>query len=409
MKRLSSGIAGLLALAACHSQPSSGTDTPAVAQAPATAVAAVADSPGASYRVYRGLLPGRADSITLHLVTAPQPRYDAGGISRYGSYYGADGHPYEVQSLSSAPDSVVLTDLSLEHSGPIREGNSAQPVWHLKLQPGGSLAGTDAAGRPLHLRQVPAPVGSLTFAVRCFADSLPAYPKDPTHSPRARLNLQALVPVSGPAALAANLLRDLRGDSLGNLPVPGLPTLYQQQRSLFFKDYRADVDTLQAHAEPGEQPSATLNYEDQSSVAVLFQQGNLLSLGFFSYAYSGGAHGSNGTTVASYDLHTGSRLRYRDIFLPAAATQLPALLEQAVRPLMGLKPGEALDSQLFVTKMPVTHNVCLTSGGALFVYEPYEIASYAQGEVRVFVPLTQLRGLLREGLPLPGTGSVAAR
>jgi hypothetical protein len=80
-----------------------------------------------------------------------------------------------------------------------------------------------------------------------------------------------------------------------------------------------------------------------------------------------------------------------------------------VRPLVGLGAGEPLDKALFVKKMPVTHNVFLTTGGVEFVYQPYEIASYAQGEVRVFLPLGQVRALLRPGLPLPGTANVATR
>jgi len=157
-----------------------------------------------------------------------------------------------------------------------------------------------------------------------------------------------------------------------------------------------------------ERPSATLNYEEQTSTQVLYQGDNLLSLGFFSYSYSGGAHGMHTTTGASYDLRTGRRLRYNDIFLPAAQAQLPALLAQAVRPLVDLKPGEPLDKALFVKQMPVTRNVFLTAGGVEFIYQPYEIASYAQGEVRVFLPLAQVRPLLRDGLPLP-SNAVARR
>jgi hypothetical protein len=56
--------------------------------------------------------------------------------------------------------------------------------------------------------------------------------------------------------------------------------------------------------------------------------------------------------------------------------------------------------------MRLTINACLTPGGALFAYVPYEITAYALGEVSVFVPLAELRPLLREGLPLP---NVAAR
>jgi len=152
-----------------------------------------------------------------------------------------------------------------------------------------------------------------------------------------------------------------------------------------------------------------MNYEDQTATYVLYQQGNLLSLGFFHYNYSGGAHGNYGTTGASYDLRTGRRLRYDGIFRPTAKAQLSALLGQAVRPLVGLAPSDPLDKQLFVKQMPVTHNVFLTAGGAVFTYQPYEIAAYAQGEVRVFVPMAKLRPLLREGLPLPATGTLATQ
>jgi len=62
-----------------------------------------------------------------------------------------------------------------------------------------------------------------------------------------------------------------------------------------------------------------------------------------------------------------------------------------------------------VKQMPVTHNVFLTNGGAVFTYQPYEIASYAQGELAVFVPLSELRPLLRGGLPLPTPGGLAVR
>lgn len=403
-------MAGLLGLAACNppttSTPATNATAPA-GQAP-TAAPVVSSSPGTAYQVYRGLLPGQADSSTLHLVTAPQPLYDAPGPSHHGSYYGTDGHPYELQSQPSAPDSLVLADLSLEHGA---SPTSPSPLWHLRRQPGGGLAGV-VAGQAVRLRPVAPPAGSLTFAVRYLADSLAAYPKAPT-SPKARFSRQALVPVGGAAtarqALEASILRDLRGDTLGTLPVPALPALIKQQRDTFYKEYRADIADVLATTSADERPSATLNYADQAATYVLYQQGNLLSLAFFSYTYSGGAHGMNGTRTASYDLRTGRRLRYDDIFRPTAAAQLPALLGQAIRPLLGLPAGAPLDKELFVSEMPVTHNVFLTAGGVEFCYQPYEIASYAQGEVRVFLPLAAVRSLLRQGLPLPGASPVAKR
>jgi len=405
----------LLALAACHTQTSQPTTTDATttADAPAAGQAAVTNSPGTDYQVYRALLPGQADSITLHLVSAPRSFNDAQTAGRYGSYYGSDGHPYSLMGQpSAAPDSVILFDASPEKAvGP--QGDDL--FWRLHRQPGqADLVGT-VGGQPVRLRAVAPAAGALTFAVRYLADSAAAFPKE-AKSPVGRISVQALVPLGGEEKAQTNLeesmLRDLRGDTLDGLPATTLVALYKQKRQEFFQDYRQDAtDSRPAPADTaGVGPYGIgMNYEDQTATYVLYQQGDLLSLGFFHYNFSGGAHGNYGTTPASYDLRTGRRLRYNDFFQPIAAQKLPALLGQAVRPLLNLGPSESLDKQLFVNKMPVTHNMYLTANGAIFVYQPYEIASYAQGEIRVFVPLSSLRPLLRDGLPLPAAAGVATR
>ena len=413
MKCSLGAFALLLGLAACHDTTKQPATTEAAgSSASATGGTAVTNSPGTDYRVYRGLLPGQADSITLHLVAAPRIFGEA-GTAHFGSYYGPDGHPYSLQGQpNAAPDSVVLFDTSPERAiAPT--GNDL--YWRLQRQPGaGDLAGT-VSGQPVRLRLLPPTAGALTFAVRYFADSAAAFPAE-AKSPKCHLSLQALVPVGGPAtarqALEASMLRDLRGDTLGGMPVGTLSGLYKQQRQQFIKEYREDA--IDRRPPPSDTAGIGpygpgMSYEDQTATYVLCRQDNLLSLGFFHYNFSGGAHGNYGTTGASYDLRTGRRLRYDDIFLPAAQAQLPALLAAAVRPLVGLKPGEPLDQQLLVPKMPVTHNVLLTPGGVVFVYQPYEIASYAQGEVRVFLPLAAVQSLLQPGLPLPGSTPVAAR
>jgi hypothetical protein len=404
----------LLGLAACQSQTNqqATTDQATTPSAALVAPAIAINLPGAAYWVYRALLPGQADSSTLHLVASPGSYATGKATTYFGSYYGPDGRPYTLNSQPTTADSIVLFNTSSENAtGP--DGDSQN--WRLRRQPGrGGLVGT-VGGRPVQWRLVPPMAGALTFAVRCFADSGAAFPKE-AKSPQGHLSLQALVPVGGPEAvrqtLAMAILRDLRGDSLDGLPTLPLPAFYQKQREAFFKDYREDA----AASRPAPADTAGIGpygpgmrYEDQTATYVLYQQGNLLSLGFFHYNFSGGAHGNYGTTGASYDLRTGRRLRYADIFRPTAEAQLSALLGQAVRPLVGLAPNEPLDKQLFVKQMPVTHNVLLTAGGAVFTYQTYEIAAYAQGEVRVFVPLAKLRPLLREGLPLPAAGALVTR
>ena len=405
-------VAALLGLAACQSHtgpPTATVPTPLGTPAPADPAVAPTNSPGTAYAEYRLLLPDQPDSLTLHLTTEPYLFEEKQGAGYFASYYGANGHPYALQSQPTTADSVVLFDISPEKAGTSdATGNS---YWRLRQRAGGGLAGT-VNGQTVQLRLVAPRPDQLTFATRYFADSAAAFVGE-AHSPVAHFVLQTLLPAGGaPAvrqALADNILRDLHGDTLGGAPVLPLAQFYRQQRKQYFEDYQADAtDSRPAPGDTATLPNYALRYVSQDYTYVLCQQGNLLSLAFYRYDYMGGAHGSYGTTGASYDLRTGRRLRYDDIFQPTAAARLPALLAAAVRPLVDLQPGEPLDKALFVKQLPVTHNVFLTNGGAEFIYEPYEIASYAQGEIRVFLPLAQLRPLLRDDLPLP-TPAVAQR
>jgi hypothetical protein len=374
----------LTLLAACHSdnQTKATAATPPVAS-PATTPgpATPADSPGASYRIYRGLLPGTADSLTLHLVQSPNPS-DTELNGTFASYADAGGQPFQLVRRQSAADSLVLEDSSYEH---LSENNSG-PMWKLHQQ-GPALTGT-IGGQPVRLRQAQ-PAGSLALRVRQFSDSIAAYP-DQTNSPYAYIGLQALLPVSAPVPLTNNILYELNSDTLATQPVLQPKQQWEELRQQFTKDYREDAESLRDDGTP----SYALRYESQQATYVLWNQTPLLSLATYNYSYTGGAHGNYGTAVASYNTRTGQRLRFADVFRAAAKTQLSPILDRAVRRTLRIPASEALDQTLFVKQMPVTHNFYLTSRGVVFVYTPYEIASYAQGEIHVFVPMKELQSLL---------------
>lgn len=396
----------LLALTACPSaQPG---HSPVTAVAPAAPVAAGADFRRPGYAGYRGLVAGAPDSVTLPLTSAPaRPGSSAVGEIR-GTYYGADGEPHELSPLSSArqaaPDSLRL----VYYSPPLLSGSADQQDsrWRLRRQPNGHLTGT-VGGWAARLRPLrPA----LAFSGLSFADSVAAFPGR-AHPPYGHVGLQTLVPVgTSPVALAtaANLRRQLRGDSLPNQRVPALPRLWAQQRADFAKMYRGEAAEMAEEPAPSpadfEAYQASLRFDSQRNLAVLCQEGHLLSVRLLSYEYSGGAHGSFSSEVRSFDLRTGRALPFDAIFRPEARPQLLSLLDRGVRRTLGLRATEPLREQLLVDKIPVTPNVCLTPGGVLFVYPPYDIAAYALGEVTVFLPLAAVRPLLREGLLLPSPG-----
>jgi hypothetical protein len=153
-------------------------------------------------------------------------------------------------------------------------------------------------------------------------------------------------------------------------------------------------DPTEAVADTAAPFGYSLNYVQQQATYVYWNQAQLLSIGSYSYSFTGGAHGSYGTHVVTYDTRTGQPLRFADIFRPGTDAQLSRLLEQKVRQELHIKASEPLEETLLVSKIPVTHNIYLTGGGVVFVYTPYEIGPYALGEIPVFVSLTELQPLL---------------
>ncbi|RAK65197.1 DUF3298 and DUF4163 domain-containing protein [Hymenobacter edaphi] len=403
--RLSRPALLLALLTACHSrQNDTATPDPAAPPAAPRPVAAPADSPGAWYRQYRGLLPGSADSITLQLQAWPRFTNDSESAGVTGSYAGPDGQPFDLNGdygVRHAPDSLVLIDYNPEH---VAEGAPAGPVWRLRRQDQ-ELTGT-VGGRPVRLREA-RPLGSLQLIARFYADSVAAFPGRAS-SPHAQLRLLALQPVGlATGRLRDNLLRHLRGDTLENQPAPALDALWQQRLAAYTKDYRLDAGERQRDMAGDSLPSYALRYDEQQLMHVYWNQAPLLSIGYFNYGYTGGAHGSYGTRVVSYDTRTGRPLPYEAIFRPEARPRLVALLDRAARRQLRLAPDAPLEGPLFVPHLPATHNVYLTSGGAVFVYAPYEIASFAQGEIRLFLPFSELRPLLQPELPVGTAADMA--
>ncbi|WP_335339489.1 DUF3298 and DUF4163 domain-containing protein [Hymenobacter sp. PAMC 26628] len=175
-----------------------------------------------------------------------------------------------------------------------------------------------------------------------------------------------------------------------------LVQIWARQRQQFEASYRqaATDSRSDAPADTAAPYGYGLRYQQQAATYVLWYQAPLLSLGYFTYDFSGGAHGNYGTRTVSYDTRTGQPLTFAAVFRPDARPRLGALLEAAARHTLRIPAGQPLEGPLLVKKIPVTTNFYLTSGGAMFTYGPYEIASYAQGEISLFVPMADLQPLL---------------
>lgn len=115
--------------------------------------------------------------------------------------------------------------------------------------------------------------------------------------------------------------------------------------------------------------------------------GKLIGLETSFYTYTGGAHGGNGTYFTNFDAKTGERLYNAD--LVSNWTDLTDYAEKKFREENNLAPNADLQDAGFFFEnnrfgMPL--NMTITRDEVILIYNPYEIASYAQGQLKYVLP-----------------------
>jgi hypothetical protein len=121
---------------------------------------------------------------------------------------------------------------------------------------------------------------------------------------------------------------------------------------------------------------------------VILNNGNLVSLSFSEYSFTGGAHPNSSTTLATFDAATGKRLTLED--LVEDMEKLNRLGEQYFREARELGPEEDLaelgfdfpDGNFFLP----ADNFAKTTDGILFIFNPYTVGPYVMGPTEFEIP-----------------------
>lgn len=169
-------------------------------------------------------------------------------------------------------------------------------------------------------------------------------------------------------------------------------------------DLNSAMDSYFAHtvAETGYQYSACDSIQRSDWDGMTIVTGDifnittrLLTYRISNYSYSpGAAHGITTTDYITFDLASGRIMGLEDIFTPAGLAKLPSLIRtkaQELAPAIGPTNIEALPSH---------GNFYITLDESIvFIYQPYEVASYAQGAIAIpFYPYQLSELMTAEGL-----------
>lgn len=169
-----------------------------------------------------------------------------------------------------------------------------------------------------------------------------------------------------------------------------------ESKKKFIAQYKEDNKDLTVKELENMGFTSSYNLEDEDLLTIVYFDKNLFVTSRFGYIYSGGAHGNYGTGFSVYDLKYRDKMRLSDILNEDGITELPKILESNFRKQNDVPQNQTLQQfGLFTDTIPATENFSFTPGGMMFDYVPYEIGPYAAGELKVYVPMSDIEKYLR--------------
>jgi hypothetical protein len=229
-------------------------------------------------------------------------------------------------------------------------------------------------------------IDTIPYQLITYADTLSADPSNP-EAPTAKIAETWLVPQSEDEDLNRLIFQAIAGETVfeaGNLMLEGPEDAFQENKEWFFSDFKEVYEGFKG----------LMGYDSETNMSAVLNNEKWLTVSISNFSFTGGAHGNYGTSYLTIDVPNKNRLRLDDVFKPGYETVVVPILEKKVREHFEMEPGTPLENFLFENKIPVTENFGLMEDGILFDYPPYEIASYAAGEIDLLITYEELAEVL---------------
>lgn len=139
-------------------------------------------------------------------------------------------------------------------------------------------------------------------------------------------------------------------------------------------------------------------YTEDRIVSVVYQTAGIFSLQFDLSWFFGGAHPNYTRTFANFHVRTGRQIRLADVLVARYQSRLTQRAEAQFRKSKGLTPNDSLMQAGYTFPngtFALNDNFSIGPKGITFFYNPYEIASYADGPTELLLTYPEIKDLLR--------------
>lgn len=148
-------------------------------------------------------------------------------------------------------------------------------------------------------------------------------------------------------------------------------------------------------------PDETVPWEANINAEVSFENRRVLSIKLDSYLFTGGAHGYSASNFLNFDIEKGEAINTRELFRDLLAFRSYA--ETKFREKEKIPADAPINSTGFMFERDTFYlpeNIGLTPKGILLLYNQYEVASYADGQIQLLIPFKEAKKFVSPGMKL---------
>ena len=155
--------------------------------------------------------------------------------------------------------------------------------------------------------------------------------------------------------------------------------------------YVDEMEMVKGNEESENDLNALYTQEKIMRNTIFFNQGEIVSQVINMYEYTGGAHGSAYSHGSVFDLRTGNKIKYEDIFYENTQEAISNLLYVHLMRERKYKSSEEMTADGFdFDIIPPTDNFVVNAEGITFIYNTYELGAYVLGIIDINVPYSDL-------------------
>lgn len=159
------------------------------------------------------------------------------------------------------------------------------------------------------------------------------------------------------------------------------------------KTLKSAINTMYEEAVK-ENPDNDMRWFIAREAKVISRTEKAVCVSYFESSYLGGAHPNSFTIYKVYNPVNGRRQALSHLFDVSELKKMRVLAEQKFRKQQGMNDTStyAYNGYWFTgNRFELTDNAALTDSSVIFLYNPYDIASYAQGSISLEIKFAEIK------------------